>query len=127
MKLVFLKTAQIELDEAADYYTEHASLSVAEAFLLDVKHAHQRLVERPEIGPSLTRRLRILHLRHSRIRSFTSFPPIASSSTLSPISAADRAIGKGGAERHDQAGVDFQGMNNAAHQYPHYLCSSMKS
>jgi len=40
MKLVFLKTAQIELDEAADYYTEHATIRVAEAFLLDVKHVH---------------------------------------------------------------------------------------
>lgn len=64
MKFVFLKTAQTEFDAAVDYYAEHASARVAEAFVLDVQHARQRLVERPEIGSAISVRLRILHLRH---------------------------------------------------------------
>lgn len=64
MKVVFLKTAQTEFDNAVDYYTEHASPRVAEAFIQDVQHTRQRLVERPEIGPAISIRLRILHLRH---------------------------------------------------------------
>ena len=64
MRFVFLKTAQAEFDDAADYYAEHASTRVAEAFVLDVQHARKRLVERPEIGPAISKRLRILHLRH---------------------------------------------------------------
>jgi len=58
MKAVFLKTAQAELDAAVDYYTEHASQRVAEAFLQDLQHTRQRLTERPEIGPVLAKRLR---------------------------------------------------------------------
>jgi plasmid stabilization system protein ParE len=64
MKIVFLKTAQIEFDDAVDYYAEHASTRVAEAFVVDVQHARQRLVERPEIGTPISQRLRIVHLRH---------------------------------------------------------------
>ena len=64
MKIVFLKNAQTEFDDAVDYYAEHASARVAEAFIQDVEHARQRLVERPEIGAAITKRLRILHLRH---------------------------------------------------------------
>lgn len=64
MKAVFLKTAQAELDAAVDYYTEHASQRVAEAFLQDALHARQRLIEHPEIGPAISKRLRALRLRH---------------------------------------------------------------
>ncbi len=64
MKIVFLKSAQAEFDNAVDYYIEHASTRVAEAFVLDVQHARQRLAERPEIGSAISTRLRILHLRH---------------------------------------------------------------
>jgi plasmid stabilization system protein ParE len=64
MKAVFLKTAQAELDAAVGYYAEHASQRVAEAFLQDVQHTRQRLTEHPEIGLVLSKRLRVLHLRH---------------------------------------------------------------
>ena len=64
MKIVFLKSAQAEFDDAVDYYIEHASTRVAEAFVLDVQHARQRLAERPKIGSAISTRLRILHLRH---------------------------------------------------------------
>lgn len=64
MKIVFLKPAQAEFDDAVDFYIEHASTRVAEAFVVDVQHARQRLVERPKIGSPLAKRLRILHLRH---------------------------------------------------------------
>lgn len=64
MKVVLLKIAQAEFDDAVDYYAEHASVRVAEEFIRDVEHARQRLVERPEIGPAISERLRILRLRH---------------------------------------------------------------
>ena len=64
MRTVFLKTAQAELDAAVDYYVEHASDRVAEAFLQDILHARQRLIEHPEIGPAISKRLRALRLRH---------------------------------------------------------------
>ena len=64
MRIVFLKAAQAEFDDAVDFYAEHASIRVAEAFILDIQHARQRLVERPEIGTRISERLRVLHLRH---------------------------------------------------------------
>jgi toxin ParE1/3/4 len=64
VKFAFLKSAQAEFDDAVDYYADHASVRVAEAFVLDVQHARQRLVERPEIGPAISKRLRILRLKH---------------------------------------------------------------
>ena len=45
MKAIFLKSAQAELNTAIDYYTDHASERVAEAFLQDVLHTRQRLSE----------------------------------------------------------------------------------
>lgn len=63
-KIVFLKTAQAEFENAVDYYADHASPKVAEAFVVDLQHARQRLAERPEIGMPISKRLRILHLRH---------------------------------------------------------------
>lgn len=64
MKAVFLKAAQTELDAAVDYYAEHASERVAEAFLQDALQTRQRLIEHPEIGKAISKRLRALTFRH---------------------------------------------------------------
>ena len=64
MKAVFLKSAQAELDAAVDYYADHASDRVAEAFLQDALQTRQRLVEHPEIGKAVSKRLRALAFRH---------------------------------------------------------------
>lgn len=64
MKAVFLTAAQAELDAAVDYYAEHASPRVAEAFLQDALQTRQRLIEHPEIGKSISKRLRVLSFRH---------------------------------------------------------------
>jgi len=64
MRVVILKAAQAEFDDATDYYAEHASLRIAEAFVGDFQHACRRLAEQPEIGTSLSKRLRFLPFRH---------------------------------------------------------------
>ncbi len=64
MKAVFLKSAQAELDAAVDYYAEHASERVAEAFLQDALQTSQRLIEYPEIGKHVSKRLRALAFKH---------------------------------------------------------------
>lgn len=64
MKAVFLKSAQAELDAAVDYYAEHASDRVAEAFLQDAQKTSQRLIEHPQIGKPVSKRLRALAFRH---------------------------------------------------------------
>ncbi len=64
MKVIFLKSAQAELNTAVDYYTEHASERVAEAFLQDALHTRQRLIERPEIGQAISKRLRAFAFKH---------------------------------------------------------------
>lgn len=64
MKAVFLKSAQAELNAAVDYYTEHASERVAEAFLQDALYTRQRLIEYPEIGKAVSKQLRALSFRH---------------------------------------------------------------
>lgn len=64
MKATFLNSAQAELNAAVDYYSEHASERVAEAFLQDVLHTRQRLLEYPEIGKPVSKRLRALPLKH---------------------------------------------------------------
>ena len=43
MKTIFLKAAQLEFDKAVDYYAEHASTKLAEAFIDAVQAARQRL------------------------------------------------------------------------------------
>lgn len=63
MKAIFLKAAQVELDAAVDYYAEHASERIAEAFPQDALRTRQRLIEPPEIGKPVTKRLRALALR----------------------------------------------------------------
>ncbi|MGB4673566.1 MAG: type II toxin-antitoxin system RelE/ParE family toxin [Azovibrio sp.] len=64
MKAIFLKAAQAELNTAIDYYTDHASERVAEAFLQDVLHTRQRLIDHPELGKFVSKRLRALALKH---------------------------------------------------------------
>ncbi|MRD72557.1 type II toxin-antitoxin system RelE/ParE family toxin [Rhodocyclus tenuis] len=64
MKAVFLKAAQAELDAAVDYYADHASDRVAEAFLQDALQTRQRLIEHPEIGNAVSKRLRTLAFKH---------------------------------------------------------------
>ncbi|MGB4467620.1 MAG: type II toxin-antitoxin system RelE/ParE family toxin [Azovibrio sp.] len=64
MKAIFLKAAQAELNTAIDYYTDHASERVAEAFLQDVLHTRQRLIDHPELGKFVSQRLRALALKH---------------------------------------------------------------
>ena len=64
MKAVFLKSAQAELDAAVDYYADHASDRVAEAFLQDALQTRQRLIEHPEIGKTVSKRLRALAFKH---------------------------------------------------------------
>lgn len=64
MKAVFLKSAQAELDAAVDYYADHASERVAEAFLQDALQTRQRLTEYPEIGKPVSQRLRALAFKH---------------------------------------------------------------
>lgn len=64
MKAVFLKSAQAELDAAIDYYADHASDRVAEAFLQDALQTRQRLIENPEIGKAISKRLRALAFKH---------------------------------------------------------------
>lgn len=64
MKAVFLKSAQAELDAAIDYYADHASDRVAEAFLQDALQTRQRLIEHPEIGKAISKRLRTLAFKH---------------------------------------------------------------
>jgi plasmid stabilization system protein ParE len=64
MKAIFLKSAQAELNTAVDYYTEHASERVAEAFLQDALHTRQRLIEHPEIGKAISKRLRAFAFKH---------------------------------------------------------------
>lgn len=64
MKAVFLKAAQAELDVAVDYYAEHASDRIAEAFLQDALQTSRRLIEQPQIGNAVSKRLRTLAFRH---------------------------------------------------------------
>lgn len=64
MKVVFLTSAQAELDAAVDYYADHASERVAEAFLQDALQTRQRLIEHPEIGKAISKRLRVLAFKH---------------------------------------------------------------
>lgn len=63
MKAVFLKSAQAEFDAAIDYYAEHASERVAEAFLQDILRTCHRLIDHAKIGKAVSKRLRALALR----------------------------------------------------------------
>ena len=63
MKTIFLKAAQLEFDKAVDYYAEHASTKLAEAFIDAVQAARQRLTEYPDSGAPVSRNVRVLHLQ----------------------------------------------------------------
>ena len=64
MKVIILAPAQMELEQARDYYVQRANARVAEAFLNQFEHAVRLLIEFPLMGTELTRRLRSLPLRN---------------------------------------------------------------
>ena len=63
MKTLFLEAAQIEFDQAVDYYIEHAGPKLAEDFLNAVQKARQHLSEYPESGAPVSKNMRVLHLQ----------------------------------------------------------------
>lgn len=63
MKVIILAPAQVELEQARDYYEQRASARVAEAFLNQFEHAVRLLIEFPLMGTELTTRFRSLPLR----------------------------------------------------------------
>jgi len=64
VKVIILAPAQMELEQARDYYVQRANARVAEAFLNQFEHAVRLLIEFPQMGTELTRRLRSLPLRN---------------------------------------------------------------
>ena len=64
MKLVVLNAAQAELEEAQAYYLQHATPRIATAFIADYQNSASRLLEFPLTGTPVSKRLRILPLRH---------------------------------------------------------------
>lgn len=64
MKLIVLDAAQAELEEAQAYYLQHATPGIAAAFVADYENGARRLLQFPQAGTSVSRRLRILPMRH---------------------------------------------------------------
>jgi len=64
MKLIVLNAAQAELEEAQAYYLQHATPRIAAAFVADYENSAGRLLEFPLTGTPVSKRLRILPLRH---------------------------------------------------------------
>lgn len=64
MKLIVLNAAQAELEEAQAYYLRHATSHIAAAFVADYQNGAKRLLEFPLAGTPVSKRLRILPLRH---------------------------------------------------------------
>lgn len=64
MKLVVLDAAQAELEEAQAYYLQHATPGIAAAFVADYENGAGRLILFPQAGTSISRRLRVLPMRH---------------------------------------------------------------
>ncbi|MFN4325604.1 MAG: type II toxin-antitoxin system RelE/ParE family toxin [Azonexus sp.] len=64
MKLIVLNAAQAELEEAQAYYLQHATPRIAAAFLADYQNSASRLLQFPLTGTPVSKRLRILPLRH---------------------------------------------------------------
>ena len=56
--------AQVEFDEAADYYRDHAARFIAERFVEDFEHVMRLAVGDPELGSRLSARSRSLLFRH---------------------------------------------------------------
>jgi hypothetical protein len=67
--------------------------------LQDALHTRQRLIEHPEIGIAVSKRLRALAFRHFPYSLIYRFPKTPSAFTPSPTSVAGQGIGPGGAER----------------------------
>lgn len=63
MKLVVLDVAQTELEEARDYYLQHASPRIAAAFVSEYERSARRIMEYPLVGSLLSHRQRVLPLR----------------------------------------------------------------
>ena len=55
MKLIVLDAAQAELEEARDYYLEHATPRIAAAFVGEYEQSVIRLLEYPLVGASKSR------------------------------------------------------------------------
>lgn len=64
MKLIVLDAAQAELEEAQAYYLQHATPGIAAAFVADYENGASRLLQFPQAGTSVSRRMRILQMRH---------------------------------------------------------------
>jgi plasmid stabilization system protein ParE len=64
MEVLFLKSAEADLLRVRDYYGANASQRIAQAFIDQVAHTIDRLAEYPELGASVSPRLRILRLQH---------------------------------------------------------------
>ena len=64
MKLIVLDAAQAELEEARDYYLEHATPRIAAAFAGEYEQSVIRLLEYPLVGSPKSRQHRSLPLRH---------------------------------------------------------------
>ncbi len=60
MKVILLDPAKDELNSTRDYYLQHASPQVAAAFITEFDNIMTLILERPEIGKTLSKRLRIL-------------------------------------------------------------------
>ena len=73
MRLMTLAAAQAELEKARDYYLEHATPRIAEAFVDDYEHSVTRILNYPQVGALRLRQLRALpfqHFPHSIIYRF---------------------------------------------------------
>lgn len=63
MKVVVLASAERDLSEAANYYLEHASIRIAQAFVDEFRHATARLAEYPKSGMPVSDQQRVMHFR----------------------------------------------------------------
>ena len=64
MRLIVLGAAQAELEEAQAYYLQHATPRIAAAFVADYENSAGRLLAFPLAGAPVSKRLRILPMRH---------------------------------------------------------------
>lgn len=64
MKLIVLDAAQAEPEEAQAYYLQHATPGIAAAFVADYESSTQRNLQFPQIGTSVSQRLRLLRMGH---------------------------------------------------------------
>lgn len=64
MKLIILDAAQAELEEAQVYYVQHATPGIAAAFVADYEHCIRRIIQFPQTGTAVSKRLRASLMRH---------------------------------------------------------------